>query len=301
MDDHALWELSLETWAALENRYEPAVQSIVEQSGLDGRGWGLLLAALTFEPEETTPAHLTVRNPYTAAELYLARLRICADKGYLEEYSAGEFRLTVTGRSSVEQFITQARQVMMDVDPLAPQDSSRLAKLYKQLVEHCLKTPPPPESWSITLSSKLMPSEEPPLPYIEQAMSCLGAYRDDAHLAAWQDTGLSATSLEMMTILWRKEVGSFDEIIKKLVFRGYAEQVYEKALDELRDFKYMSGSRRSPGLTPEGIAFREKIEQDTNRYFFTPWSCLSEPEKNEMGRFLVELTEGLKETTANNR
>jgi hypothetical protein len=146
-----------------------------------------------------------------------------------------------------------------------------------------------------------MPAEDPSLPFIEQAMTCLSAYRDDSHLAAWQGTGLSATALEMLTLLWRKSAGSFDEIVKKLAARGYAERVYEKALDELRNLKYVSGSRRTLGLSQEGISFREKIEQDTDQYFFKPWSCLSNGEKNEMEDYLVELIEGLKETTLNNR
>jgi hypothetical protein len=165
----------------------------MEQSGLEGRGWGLLLAALTFEPDPATPAQLMVRNPYTSADLYLARLRVCAGKGFLKESTAGEFRLTSQGRSKVELFITQARNAMAKIDPLLLQESHTLAGYYKKIVQTCLETPPPPQSWSINLSYKLMPQDEPSLPFIEQAMSCLSAYRDDAHLAAWQDTGLSAT------------------------------------------------------------------------------------------------------------
>ena len=37
---------------------------------------------------------------------------------------------------------------------------------------------------------------DPPLPYAEQALSCLAAYRDDAHLSAWRPSGLSAPALE---------------------------------------------------------------------------------------------------------
>ena len=299
MDDRALWKLNTEAWTTLEGRYEPAIQTTVEQSGLDGRGWGLLLATLTFEPEPATPAHLMVRNPYTSADLYLARLRMCAGKGYLEERTAGEFRLTPAGRSGVEQFISQARSAMAELDPLLPSESKELMLCYKKLVNSCMQNPPPPQTWSINLSYKLMPLEELPLPYIEQGMSCLSAYRDDAHLAAWQGTGLSATSLEMMTVLWRKQANSLDEIIQKLAFRGYADQVYEKALEELHDLDYLQGTRGYLVLSPEGTAFREQIEKDTERYFFTPWACLSKQDRSVMGRYLLDMVEGLKETAVN--
>jgi hypothetical protein len=298
MDDRALWKISYEAWTTLESRYSPAVQTLIEQSGLEGRGWGLLLAALTFEPEATTPAHLMVRNPYTSADLFLARLRLCAGKGFLEESSAGEFRLTPAGRRGVEQFITRAREAMTELDPLLPQESQRLAGYYKQLVNGCLESLPPPQTWSINLSYKLMPPEEPPLPYIEQAMSCLSAYRDDAHLAAWQHTGLSATALELMTALWRKETISLDDVLQKLAYRGYAEQVYEKAVDELIDLGYLRRSHGELNLSPAGIAQRDQIEKDTDRYFFSPWVCLSQKDRNAMGAYLEDLIEGLKETAA---
>jgi hypothetical protein len=300
MDDRALWKLNSEAWTTLESMYTPGIQTLIEQSGLDGRGWGLLLASLTFEPEPATPAHLMVRNPYTSADLYLARLRMCAGKGYLEENTAGEFRLTSAGRSGVEQFISQARKAMAELDPLLPYESQALVLFYKELVDSCLKNPPPPQTWSISLSYKLMPAEDPALPFIEQGMSCLSAYRDDAHLAAWQGTGLSATCMDMMTVLWRKEAGSFDEVIQKLAFRGYADQVYEKALDELDKLNYIQGSKGELVLSPEGTAFREQIEQDTDRYFFTPWSCLSNKDRIAMGQYLLEMIEDLKETAVNN-
>ncbi|MDP2976702.1 MAG: hypothetical protein Q8N45_10895, partial [Anaerolineales bacterium] len=74
-------------------------------------------------------------------------------------------------------------------------DSQRIALLLCRIVEKSLETPPPPDTWSICLSYKLMPETEPPLPYIEQAVSCLNGYRDDAHLAAWKPGGLDAPAL----------------------------------------------------------------------------------------------------------
>lgn len=300
MEAQALWKLSNEAWSAIESRYEPAIQTIIEQSGLEGRGWGLLVATLTFEPDPATPAHLMIRNPYTSADLYLARLRLCAGKGYLKESTAGEFHLTAKGRSIVELFISKAREAMAEQDPLLPEESRELAGYYKQLVDACLQAPLPPQSWSINLSYKLMPPEEPPLPYIEQAMSCLNAYRDDAHLAAWQGTGLSATSLEMLTILWRKEAGSLKEIIQKLAFRGYADQIYERALADLFATGYIESARGLLSLTPEGIEFRDLIEQKTDRYFFTPWTCLSKQDKQAMKQYLIKISESLKATAVKN-
>lgn len=138
-----------------------------------------------------------------------------------------------------------------------------------------------------------MPSPDPPLPYIEQAVSCLAAYRDDAHLAAWQKSGLSATALEALTLLWRDEVDALDELMEKLAHRGHPPRVYKNALSELRENKYIIGSDNALRLNQVGKAFRNRVESETDNYFLKPWACLSEVEKTEMKSLLVRMRDGL--------
>ena len=293
MKDQQLWNLSREAWTALGPHYEPVIERIIEQSGLEGRGWGLLLATLTFEPEDTTVPHLMVRGPYTAAEIYLARLHNAAILGFLAEVSPGAFRLTPSGRKATMRFIQEARQAMSSVDPLTPDEAKLLTRQFERLVQNILDTPPPPDTWSIRLSYKLMPELDQPLPYIEQSLSCLAGYRDDAHLAAWRQTGLSATALETLTLLWRGKVGSFDDLIEQLSYRGHSAEVYLDAIVELRRRKFIAGTKRTLRVTSEGQKFREQVESDTDRYFYAPWSCLSAADKHNMKRLLTSLRDGL--------
>lgn len=141
--------------------------------------------------------------------------------------------------------------------PLA--DSQRLAILVARIVQASLNTPPPPDTWSIRLSFKLMPASSPPLPYIEQATSCLSSYRDDAHLAAWQPSGLSATALETLTLLWRGEADPLAAVCQRLSRRGHSPDVYAEALKELRTRGFVKGPEAAPRLTEAGRAFREQV------------------------------------------
>ncbi len=138
-----------------------------------------------------------------------------------------------------------------------------------------------------------MPELTPPLPYIEQTVSCLNAYRDDAHLAAWMPSGLDALTLETLTLLWRGEADSLEAVCEKLKGRDHPRQVYADALGELRKRGCLEGTDASPRLTEAGKAFRERIEQDTDRYFFTPWSCLTGAEKVELASLVTHLRDGL--------
>ncbi len=293
MDNQSLWTLIHAAWRAIVPTYEPLFEHFAAERGLGARGLGWLLAALTFEPESITPARLQVRTPYTAAGLFLEELKAVAEGGYFLEAAPDEYLLTPQARAETLNLIEAGRAAMAEADPLPPADSQRIALLLCRIVEKSLETPPPPDTWSICLSYKLMPETEPPLPYIEQAVSCLNGYRDDAHLAAWKPGGLDAPALETLTLLWRGEADSLDSVCEKLQRRGHPRQVYAAALAELRRRGFIEGPDPGSRLTRAGKSFRDNIEQDTDRYFFAAWSCLDEAEKDELADLVTRLRDGL--------
>jgi len=313
MNDHELWDLIRQAYAAIARHYDPVAERITAESGLDARTWGALLAVFTFDltPSPLHPPspllagegkggwgvgarYFLVRGPYTAAEAYQSRLAAAANKGYLAEGALGEYRLTEAGRTATARFVAELRTAMAQSDPLPPAEAARLASLLDRLVQASLHTPPPPDTWSISLADKLMPAADPPLPYIEQLISCLTAYRDDAHLAAWRPSGLSATALESLTLLWRGEADSLEALGQKLAPRGHPRQVYAQALAELRQRGFITGPDETPRLTEAGRAFRDQVEADTDRYFFAPWACLDADGKEELVSLLIRLRDGLK-------
>jgi hypothetical protein len=298
MDNQELWNLIREAWEAILPHYDPVFDRCAAESGLDGPVWGALLAVPTFEPEATTPALLLVRSPYMAASAYLARLEAAAAKGYLTQASPGKFRLTDSGRLLVERAVEEARTVMAQVDPLPLADSPRLASILVRLVQACRNNPLQTEAWCINLSYKLMPPANPPLPYTEQALTCLNAYRDDAHLSAWKPLRLSATAVETLTLLWRGEANSLDAVCERLTRRGHPRQVYADALAELRTRGLAEGTDEAPRVTDAGRAFRDQVEADTDRYFFAPWAGLNDAEKTELASLLTRLRDGLKDSAA---
>jgi ribosomal protein S19E (S16A) len=293
MDDRAIWELILKTWSALGSHYEPVLERLSVERGLSGRSWGILWAVLYFDPEPTTPAHFLVRSPYTAVEHFHLQLRSLAEKGLLNELSQGEFSFTPTGREWTDNLITEVRAAMVEVDPLPKTSGKKLSNVLEKLVQNCLETPPPPDTWSIRLSFKLMPEKDAPLPFIEQAITCLAAYRDDAHLAAWQQSGLSATALEVLSLIWRDQVLSLEKIVELLSHRGHPHQVYMDAVNELSNSNLIDGLMSELRLTPDGQSLRDKIEHDTDQFFFAPWTCLSDSNRQDLDRILNRLWKGL--------
>jgi hypothetical protein len=243
MDSRNLWQLIREAWSKLESRYGAAINVMVSESGMDMREWMILIAVLTFEPEDATPSHFMVRGPYTSSDRYLSRLGTAADQGYLEQINPGRFRLSAQGREATAEFIRIARDSMASVDPLSSSKSQM--------------------------------------------------YRDDAHLAAWQSSGLSAIALESLTMIWRGQVGTLDELTDKLYFRGHPQSVYIDALNELRARSYISGFRNALRITNQGCHFRDQVEMKTEEYFFAPWDCLSGADMEKMADLLTEMRDGL--------
>jgi hypothetical protein len=293
LEDHKLWKLTTEVWDALASRFEPAVEGFLGTRNLDRGLLSLLLSATTCEPEPIMIADLMVRSPYTASEKFQARLVDAAKKGYLIEVEQGSFRLSEAGVQETQDLIRTARAAMAVADPLPRQDSRRLAELLARLVHACLENPPPPEPWSISASYKLMPEIEPPMPFIEQAITCLSAYRGDAHLAAWEYVGLSATAFEMLSLLWRNEATSLAEVNEHLAHRGHPGEIYQLALEELKERNFVARVDEDLSLTEDGRLFRNEVEEDTERYFFIPWKRLSYKEKTILAGLLLRLKEGL--------
>jgi len=294
MENYKLWDLMEEVYDLIRRRYEPEIEQAQQETGVDLRTWGLLLGAYITEPEGITPADLMVRNPYSSADSFIARLEAAARQGHLEEIRENFFRMTDSGRNATERLVVVARKKMAQMNPLAPEDGKRLGDYLHRLVESSLHTPPPPDTWITQASYKLMPPEEPSMPYIEQNLTCLASYRQDSHLSAWMSSKLTATAFEMLTLFWRHEAASLDEAFEMLSYRGHPRVVYERAFEELWERGLIYGDESEPQLTEEGRLFRNQVEFDTDGYFYEPWSILNEQEKDDLGELLIRAREGIK-------
>lgn len=103
---------------------------------------------------------------------------------------------------------------------------------------------------------------------LDAAIYGLWQIRDDCHVQAWRDAGLAGPALDVLTRVWKGEAATEDELAAKVTTQRPAD--VRVAVQELR-----SAGHLSPGpaleLTPTGKAARERIEAETDRYFFAPW------------------------------
>jgi len=299
MEERDLWITLTEAYHALGGHYVPVMDQKALDLGLpDGGGW-LLLPALSFDPDPISAEKLRIRAPYTSPQWFNQGLIMLAEKGFLAPAPNIEkgYYLTQSGREVIEAVILAAYQVMEGLQPLSMTELENLANRLYQFVDACLDAQEPPSKWSITNSRKLDPGDKAHIMVrIDQYMSDLAAFRDDAHLASWGSFGIEGHAWEALTLIWRKEAATLDDLHQKLARRGYSKDDYREALDELTQREWITLDEGGYSLTPLGQEVRQGAEERTDRYFYQPWSCLSSQEieslRKQLNNFKACLEKG---------
>jgi hypothetical protein len=114
-------------------------------------------------------------------------------------------------------------------------------------------------------------------------------FRDDAHHAAWQPHGVGGPTWEALTLIWRGEAYSPETLAKLLERRAQPPEVYVDAIHTLVERGWVAQHGQAYRVTDRGAALRQDAEDQTNRLFYAPWSCLSEDELDEMRGLLTAL------------
>ncbi len=291
------WPLVWETLDALTAHYGPAIDHAAEQLGIPyGQWYGWLMAAKIFEPDPVSAARLSVRAAYTNPALQEERLAQGVTLGLLAPAGQGEYHLTNAGHDAVRQLIDAAYAAMAPLQPLPDADLARLLDLLRRLVEASLAAPEPPGKWCLRIARHYDPAGRAGMmPQLDQYLSDLVAYRDDAHLAAWKPLGVTGQEWETLTHLWHGDISTLDDLCAKhSARRGYSCDTYAAALRELIVRGWVVEQDGSFRITEQGRRLRDEAEATTDRYFFAPWENLAPTELEDLGRLLTQARDALR-------
>lgn len=295
MDTISVWAAATEAIGALARCYRPEMERAAAELGL-GEYAGLLFTALTFEPEPISAARLRIRSPYTAERFYNRYLTGAAGLGFLAPAAqeADAYQLTESGKTAMKQVMAAVYARMAEQHGLPSSELERLAGLLHRLVEASLAAPEPPGKWSISHSRRIDPGEDAPsMVRIDQYISDLAGYRDDSHLAAWQQHNIAGHIWEAFTFIWRGDTTNLDALAEELARRGHTREGYEQAIGELVERGWLTEDAGEYQVTPSGKEIRQEAEDATDRYFFAPWAVLSQTELEELKVLLHSLRDGL--------
>ena len=128
-----------------------------------------------------------------------------------------------------------------------------------------------------------------PLVKIRQYTSDFNAFRDDAHMAAFQPLGVSGHGWEAFSFVWQETANTVEAINQQLFYRGYSAAEFGAELDKLVAKGWLVKDGDVYGVTETGRSVRTQAETDTNTYFYAPWAVLNDAEVDEVNELMTGL------------
>ncbi len=289
----AIRPLCGEASQAIYTATRPFINPFIDETGLtQPRMVHMLLLARAIEPDPISPERVCRRYPYATQESWTQPMVTLTERQLLTALGDGSYQLTPGGCAIVTRLLKEfygglaGLEEAIEVEYPAV-DRDRLAALLQAIVTACFNAPI--ATANLKDSHGLVPTGST-LAQIDQALDDLNAFRDDAHLAAWQPLQVAGEAWELLTLMWRGEVKNADDMAEKAVFRGHSREAYQSALGDLIGRGWVrAASENAFEVTEIGRQVREEAEAATDRNFYTPWLTLSETETNDVRDLLARL------------
>ena len=187
----------------------------------------------------------------------------------LAEERDGRWYLTEKGRGLAAAMHEAARAHYATLTPLPKDELAELARILDRAFIAAAKAPEPARRQHTPFAFGYR-GDDPPagsFAQLDAAVYGLWQVRDDCHMAAWSGSGRSGPEVEVLTRLWRDEAAD-DAALADLLTHQRPEDVTATVKRLRKDGLVEPAALKT---TAAGATVRQKIEDDTDRLFFTPW------------------------------
>lgn len=260
----------------------------MERYGLDRPAYILAMDFGNLDPQGAWPAEIGNAHYRTTDDGWRAAAAAASDAGLLVERD-GRWSLTAAGQVALGELRMALDAHYATLDPLPRAELERLAGLLDAAYAAGQRASAPAHRDHRHRAARYR-WREPGSAFarLDAAVYGLWQVRDDCHIQAWLDAGLRGPVLDILTRLWRNEATSEADLAAKLPAQRPADVA--TGLAELR-----AGGLLAAGLTlsPTGTALRERIEAETDRYFFAPWPDAVGAEATWIGERLAAVNAAL--------
>lgn len=236
----------------------------MERYGLDRPSYFFVIDLGTQDPRGARPEDIG-NATYRTTDAPLRSSAAAAESAGLITWGDGRWSLTDKGRVALDDFRHAIDRHFASLLPIPADDLAELAGLLEQALR-AAATSAEPATREHTPRAARHRWQEPssPMARLDAAVYGLWQVRDDCHVQAWRDAGLSGPALDVLTKLWRKEATT----VEALSSAGRPEPDTRAALHSLEEAGLIGPDL---ALTAKGTGTRERIEAETDRYFFAPW------------------------------
>ena len=288
----ALFTLIQDAMQAISPHYNVATTTVFEDHAMQGQDWFYTLMAWSLAPEPFSADMMQALYPYGSLDLQRQRLADAAEHGFLQAIGLHRYVPTDKGRAAMVDFFRAAQRALADVPPQDGVDTARLADLLGRVIAAIPTADAPARKIVFHTSRKTDPgSDAAALTRIDQYLTDLYRFRDDAHLAAWGGHKISGPAWEALGYLWRDEAAALPEAIEH---RGFPPEKLAEVYAELVARGWIAAAGDGYTITAAGREIRDAAEDETNRLFFAPWhAALKDAEIQEVETQLTALRDTL--------
>ena len=240
----------------------------MEKLGLDRPAYFFAMDIATQDPRGARPQDIG-NSAYRTTDDALRTTAAAGESAGLLSWADGRWSLTAKGTSAVNELRRAIDAHYASLAPIAKDDLDRLAALLDAAYQ-AAATSNEPATREHTPRAARYRWQEPSsaMARLDAAIYGLWQIRDDCHVQAWRDAGLTGPALDVLTRVWKGEAAIEDELIAKIATQR-PEDV-RAALQQLRAAGHLTAGPALE-LSPTGTTTRERIEAETDRYFFAPW------------------------------
>ena len=240
----------------------------MEKLGLDRPADTYTIDLGTQDPRGARPEDIGNSAYRTTDEPLRAPLTAAESVG-LVTWGDGRWSLTDKGKAAVDELRHAMEAHYASLKPIDADELARLAGLFESALA-AASTSAAPKTREHTPRAARYRWKEPssPMARLDAAIYGLWQVRDDCHMQAWRDAGLTGPATHLLTAIWHKEASTEDELVSKTT--NQRPEDVRAGLEQLRSSGLVSAGP-DLALTAAGTALRERIEADTDRYFFGAW------------------------------
>ncbi len=240
----------------------------MEKLGLDRPSYFFAMDIATQDPRGGRPQDIG-NSAYRTTDDALRMTAAAGESAGLLTWADGRWSLTSKGTSAVGELRRAIDAHFASLAPIAKDELERIAALLDAAYQAAAASKEPATRDHTPRAARYRWQEpSSAMARLDAAVYGLWQIRDDCHVQAWRDAGLSGPALDVLTRVWHAEAATEDELAGKIATQR-PENV-RAAMQQLRAGGLLTAGP-ALALTAGGTATRERVETETDRYFFAPW------------------------------
>lgn len=239
----------------------------MERLGLDRPAYFFVVDLGIQDPRGGRPQDIG-NSRYRTTDDPLRMTAAAGESAGLLTWGDGRWTLTDKGTTVVGEFRRAVDAHFASLAPIASDELERLAALLDSAYQAAAAATEPATRDHTPRAARYRWQEpSSAMARLDAAIYGLWQFRDDCHVQAWRDASLTGPTVDVLTRVWHNEAATEDQLAAKTPQRAEDVRASVARLDI--DGLLTSGPKLA--LTPKGAALRERIEAETDRYFFAPW------------------------------